>query len=87
MANYMINQVSQTPPPAPSPKPTYIPEPSVVDRNNLFVYALKSAPGVLMEQYKHFGQVCLVSSIISIDMLTWFGLSLVYLAGAQNLVN
>lgn len=48
---------AKTPPPAPSPKPTYIPEPSVVDRNNLFVYALRSAPDVLMEQYKHFGQL------------------------------
>jgi hypothetical protein len=29
----------------------------VVVRNDLFVYALKSAPDVLMAQYKHFGQV------------------------------
>ncbi|CAG8653402.1 10462_t:CDS:10, partial [Acaulospora colombiana] len=48
---------AKTPPPAPSPKPTYIPEPAIVDRNTLFVYALKSAPDVLMEQYKHFGQL------------------------------
>ncbi|KAG8757096.1 hypothetical protein FRC14_002379 [Serendipita sp. 396] len=48
---------AKTPPPAPSPKPTYVPEPVIVERNAVFMYALKSAPDVLMEQYKAFGQL------------------------------
>jgi len=29
----------------------------VIERNDVFVYALKAAPAVLYERYKQFGQV------------------------------
>jgi len=51
------------PPPIPmhseqhTPKAAYIPEPLVIERNDMFVYALKAAPAVLYERYKQYGQL------------------------------
>jgi len=57
------NQEWFTGPPPPTqpehhtPKAAYIPEPLVIERNDMFVYALKAAPAVLYERYKQYGQL------------------------------
>jgi len=40
-----------------TPKAAYIPEPLVIERNDVFCYALKAAPAVLYERYKQYGQL------------------------------
>ncbi|KZT05831.1 uncharacterized protein LAESUDRAFT_737171 [Laetiporus sulphureus 93-53] len=45
------------PPPTPSVAPTRIPDPSVIEQNQMFDFALKSAPNVLYTRYKQYGQL------------------------------
>ncbi|KAL6310112.1 hypothetical protein BKA93DRAFT_184656 [Sparassis latifolia] len=49
------------PPPRPEPAPSatenYVPQPGVVEQNNMFTYALSSAPNVLYARYKQYGQL------------------------------
>lgn len=35
----------------------YVPQPGVIEQNEAFDYALKSAPNVLYARFKQFGQV------------------------------
>lgn len=51
----------QPPPPSQHIDP-YVPEPSVIEQNELFDFALKAAPNVLYSRYKQYGQVCLSSA-------------------------
>ncbi|EIW64242.1 uncharacterized protein TRAVEDRAFT_25482 [Trametes versicolor FP-101664 SS1] len=52
------------PPPRPEPPPqpqatmdNYVPQPGVIEQNEAFDYALKSAPNVLYARFKQFGQL------------------------------
>ncbi|KAI9060545.1 hypothetical protein FKP32DRAFT_1031605 [Trametes sanguinea] len=50
------------PPPRPEPQPQprmddYVPQPGVIEQNEAFDFALKSAPNVLYARYKQFGQL------------------------------
>jgi len=49
------------PPPRPQqpPPPTdnYVPQPGVIEQNEMFDYALKSAPNVLYSRFKQYGQL------------------------------
>ncbi|GJE99656.1 hypothetical protein PsYK624_159270 [Phanerochaete sordida] len=51
------------PPPRPEPAPPppatepYVPQPGVIEQNDMFDYALKSAPNVLYQRYKQYGQL------------------------------
>jgi len=46
-------------PPAPPPEPVnlYVPQPDVIEQNELFDFALKAAPNVLYSRYKQYGQL------------------------------
>jgi hypothetical protein len=35
----------------------YVPLPSVIEQNEMFDFALKSAPNVLYQRFKQYGQV------------------------------
>jgi len=49
---------AQTQPSAPQTVGTqYAPLPDVIERNNAFIYALESAPNVVYERFKQFGQL------------------------------
>ena len=39
----------------------YVPQPGVIEQNEAFDYALKSAPNVLYARFKQFGQVSIPS--------------------------
>lgn len=43
-----------TPQPAAEP---YVPQPGVIEQNEMFLYALKCAPNVAFSRFKQFGQV------------------------------
>lgn len=43
--------------PSPAPAEPFVPEPGVIEQNELFDFALKSAPNVLYAKYKQFGQL------------------------------
>ncbi|THH02599.1 hypothetical protein EW026_g261 [Hermanssonia centrifuga] len=51
------------PPPRPEPAPAppvvepYVPQPGVIEQNEMFDFALKSAPSVLHGRYKQYGQL------------------------------
>lgn len=50
------------PPPRPEPAPPpvteqYVPQPGVIEQNEMFDFALKSAPNVLYARYKQYGQL------------------------------
>lgn len=50
------------PPPRPEPPPpssteNYVPQPGVIEQNEMFDFALKSAPNVLYARYKQYGQL------------------------------
>ncbi|KII94168.1 hypothetical protein PLICRDRAFT_100924 [Plicaturopsis crispa FD-325 SS-3] len=44
----------QPPPPPPDP---YLPPPNVIQQNEAFIFALKSAPAVLYARFKQYGQL------------------------------
>ncbi|KAI0778427.1 hypothetical protein BD413DRAFT_108097 [Trametes elegans] len=47
-------------PPPPEPQPVmenYVPQPGVIEQNEAFDFALKSAPNVLYARFKQFGQL------------------------------
>ncbi|KAI0756762.1 hypothetical protein C8Q80DRAFT_1091282 [Daedaleopsis nitida] len=47
-------------PPQPAQQPTtdnYVPQPGVIEQNEMFDFALKSAPNVLYARFKQFGQL------------------------------
>jgi len=66
-----------------TPKAAYIPEPLVIERNDVFVYALKAAPAVLYERYKQYGQV---GEMQSSKVLLMSCPSSVFWPGVRNLV-
>lgn len=43
--------------PPPAPEDNYVPHPVVVEQNELFLFALKSAPNVLYARFKQYGQL------------------------------
>ena len=45
------------PAPAPATSEPYVPQPGVIEQNEMFDYALKHAPNVLYSRYKQYGQV------------------------------
>lgn len=50
----MVSQPPQTQPTTDN----YVPQPGVIEQNEMFDFALKSAPNVLYARFKQFGQVC-----------------------------
>ena len=53
--------VAQTSPAAAEP---FVPQPGVIEQNEMFGFALKSAPSVLYSKYKQFGQVGLICTLV-----------------------
>lgn len=43
----------------------YVPQPGVIEQNEAFDYALKSAPNVLYARFKQFGQVRRLTPLVS----------------------
>lgn len=47
----------EPPPPPPPASEPYVPQPGVIEQNDMFDFALKSAPNVLYSRYKQYGQL------------------------------
>ncbi|KAI0720030.1 hypothetical protein C8T65DRAFT_736201 [Cerioporus squamosus] len=61
-ADYSGYEWFKDPPPRPEPQPqattdNYVPQPGVIEQNEAFDFALKSAPNVLYARFKQFGQL------------------------------
>lgn len=55
--NYLTSITFSQAPLTQEPAETYVPLPSTIEQNELFEFALQSAPNVLYSRYKQYGQV------------------------------
>jgi len=67
---------------SPATAEPFVPQQGVIEQNEMFNFALKSAPSVLYSKYKQFGQVCLALPTINVtapdfEFLVAWGVGLV----------